>query len=441
MASLKLTSATLLTMNDALEVIEGDLSIRDGRIAAVGAVDPAWRHDRVIDVGGAIVLPGFIQTHVHLCQTLFRGLADDLPLLAWLRERVWPLEAAHDSRSLGAATRLAAAELLLGGTTTALTMETVHDTDAVFDALAPTGLRAVVGKCLMDDAEGAPSRLHEPAARGLDESAALARRWSGQAGSRLTAAVAPRFAVSCSRDLLEGAAALATTAGLLVHTHASEQQDEVAVVRARTGAANVEYLDQVGLATPHLCLAHCVWLDDNELALLEGRDVKVLHCPGSNLKLGSGLAPVVEMRRRGISVSLGADGGACNNRLDMFGEMRLAATLQSVRVGPGALTARDAVWMATREGARALGRTAELGQLTAGYRADVTVVRRDRAHLAPHTDPFSAVVYGAMPSDVVLTLVDGDILVEDGALTRVDLTEVLDDATRQARALAARSGL
>jgi 5-methylthioadenosine/S-adenosylhomocysteine deaminase len=441
MASLKLTSATLLTMNDALEVIEGDLSIRDGRIAAVGAIDPDWHHDRTLDVGGAIVVPGFIQTHVHLCQTLFRGLADDLPLLAWLRERVWPLEAAHDPRSLAAATRLAAAELLLGGTTTALTMETVHDTDAVFEALAPTGLRAVVGKCLMDDADGAPSRLHEPAARGLDESAALARRWSGEAGGRLTAAVAPRFAVSCSRDLLEGAAALADATGLLVHTHACEQQDEVAVVRARTGAANVEYLAQVGLATSHLCLAHCVWVSDDELALLAGRDVKVLHCPGSNLKLGSGLAPVVEMRRRGISVSLGADGGACNNRLDMFSEMRLAATLQAVRHGPGALTARDAVWMATREGARALGRSADLGQLTAGYRADVAVVRRDRAHLAPHADPFSALVYAAMPSDVVLTMVDGEVLVEDGVLTRVELGEVLDEATRQARALAARSGL
>jgi 5-methylthioadenosine/S-adenosylhomocysteine deaminase len=123
MASLKLTSATLVTMNDALDVIEGDLSIRDGRIAAVGAVDPAWRHDRTIDVAGAIVLPGFIQTHVHLCQTLFRGRADDLPLLAWLRERVWPLEAAHDPRSLAAAARLAAAQLLRGGTTPAVTIE------------------------------------------------------------------------------------------------------------------------------------------------------------------------------------------------------------------------------------------------------------------------------------------------------------------------------
>jgi 5-methylthioadenosine/S-adenosylhomocysteine deaminase len=442
MASLKLTSATILPMTDALEVIHGDVSIRDGRIAAVGAVDPGWRHDRVVDVGGAFVLPGFVQTHVHLCQTLFRGRADDLPLLAWLRDRVWPLEAAHDARSLAAAARLAAAELLLGGTTTVLTMETVHDTDAVFEALAPLGLRAVVGKCLMDAAEGAPARLHEPAARGLDEADALARRWRGAAGGRLDAAIAPRFAVSCSRGLLEGAAGLAAERGLLVHTHASEQREEVALVQARTGHRNVQYLAEVGLTTPALCLAHCVWVDDAEMDRLAADDVKVLHCPGSNLKLGSGLAPVVELRERGVSVSLGADGGACNNRLDMFAEMRLAATLQAVRRGPGALTARDALWMATREGARALGLGDRIGQIAPGFRADLIVIRRDRRpHLAPDADPFSAIVYAAGPADVAATLVDGDVLVEDGALTRLDPDAVAAAASDAARALVARSGI
>jgi 5-methylthioadenosine/S-adenosylhomocysteine deaminase len=441
MASLKLTSATILTMNDALDIVEGDVSIRDGRIAAIGAVDPGSPHDRVIDVAGALVLPGFIQTHVHLCQTLFRGLADDLPLLAWLRTRVWPLEAAHDEGSLAAAARLAAAELLLGGTTTVLTMETVHDTDAVFAALVPTGLRAVVGKCLMDDASGAPPRLIEPAARGLDEAAALARRWGGAAGGRLSAAVAPRFAVSCSRELLEGAAGLSADTGLLVHTHASEQRDEVDLVRARTGLDNVEYLARLGLATPRLCLAHCVWVDDGQIDVLAGHDVKVLHCPGSNLKLGSGLAPVVEMRRAGLSVSLGADGAACNNRLDMFAEMRLAALVQAVRGGPGALSARDSLWMATREGARALGRAGELGQLAPGFLADLIVVRRDRPHLAPPADPYSALVYAASPDDVAVTVVDGDVLAQGGALSRFDIAAVVDEAARQARALVVRSGI
>jgi cytosine/adenosine deaminase-related metal-dependent hydrolase len=441
MASLKLTGATLLPMTDALDVVAGDLSIVDGRIAAVGVVDPAARHDRVIDVAGALVLPGFIQTHVHLCQTLFRGLGDDLPLLAWLRRRVWPLEAAHDPRSLAASAQLAAAELLLGGTTTVLTMETVHDTDAVFEALVPTGLRAVVGKCLMDAADGAPARLHEPAARGLADAAALGRRWHGAADGRLHAALAPRFAVSCSEELLHGVAGAAAETGLLVHTHAAEQRDEVAAVRARTGMGNVEYLGHVGLTGPRLCLAHCVWVDGADVDRLASADVKVLHCPGSNLKLGSGLAPVAELRRRGISVSLGADGGACNNRLDMFAEMRLAATLQAVRLGPGTLTARDAVWMATREGARAIGRADQLGQLAPGFLADVVVLGPDAPHLQPPHDPYSAVVYAAQPSDVVLTVVGGRIVAERGALATLDRGAVRAAAATARRALVDRSGI
>src|SRR6186713_434738 len=363
-------------MNDALDIVQGSVSVRDGRIAAVGP-EPAEKHHTVIDAAGAYLLPGFIQTHIHLCQTLFRGYADDMPLLEWLRRRVWPMEAAHTPSTLRASARLAASELLLGGTTTALTMETVHDTDVVFEALDEMGLRAVVGKCMMDSDREVPRRLQEKTRASIDESVALRKRWDGKAGGRLHAAFAPRFAVSCSRELLEAVAHLSTQERTIVHTHASENRDEVEVVRQLSGGfSNIEYLADTGLATPHLCAAHCVWVTDAEQDLLAERDVKVLHCPGSNLKLGSGIAPIAEMRRRGISVSLGADGAACNNRLDMFEEMRLAATLQAVRRHPGALTARDAVWMATREGARALGMTAEIGSIEPGKRADLILIDR-----------------------------------------------------------------
>jgi cytosine/adenosine deaminase-related metal-dependent hydrolase len=333
----------------------------------------------VINAGGAYLLPGFIQTHVHLCQTLFRSFADDLPLLDWLRRRVWPMEAAHTPATLAVAARLASAELLLSGTTTALTMETVHDTDAVFDALAGTGLRATVGKCMMDSADQVPSRLQEETQRSIDESLALRRRWDGSRNGRLRAAFAPRFAVSCSRELLEAVGTLSAKEGVLVHTHASESQDEIEVVAFGGQSMSVH---QPQADSPRLCAAHCVWVTDREQALLAERDVKVLHCPGSNLKLGSGVAPVVEMRARGVSVSLGADGAACN--LDMFDEMRLAATLQAMRQAPGALTARDVLWMATREGARALGLEREIGSIEAGKRADLILIDRDRPHLARH---------------------------------------------------------
>jgi 5-methylthioadenosine/S-adenosylhomocysteine deaminase len=434
-------NATIVTMNDALDIVHGSVSVRDGRIASVGP-EPEGAHDTVIDAGGAYLLPGFIQTHVHLCQTLFRGYADDMPLLEWLRRRVWPMEAAHTPQTLRASARLAAAELLLSGTTTALTMEKVHDTDVVFEALEKMRLRAVVGKCMMDFDQQVPARLLEKTQASIDESVALRKRWEGRGDGRLRAAFAPRFAVSCSRELLEAVADLSERDRVIVHTHASENRDEIDVVRRLSGGmSNLEYLADTGLATPHLCTAHCVWVSDSEQALLAERDVKVMHCPSSNLKLGSGLAPVAEMRARGISVSLGADGAACNNRLDMFEEMRLAATIQAVRREPGALTARDALWMATREGARALGVTDELGSIELGKRADLILVERDRPHLSPDADPWSTLVYAARGTDVRLTMVGGEILVRDFTLQNQDVAEITADARSGASTLAARAGV
>jgi 5-methylthioadenosine/S-adenosylhomocysteine deaminase len=428
-------------MDDRLTVVDGSVSVRDGRIAAVGDV-PDLPHDTIVDARGGYVLPGFIQTHVHLCQTLFRGFADDMPLLEWLRLRVWPLEAAHSPATLRASVQLAAAELLRTGTTSVLTMETVHDTDVVFEALAEIGLRATVGKCMMDSDTEVPRRLQEQTKASIDESLALKQRWHGAANGRLRAAFAPRFAISCSRDLLEAVASLAVTEQALVHTHASENRDEVEVVRRLSGGfSNLEYLADTGLATGRLCAAHCVWVSDSEQALLAERDVKVMHCPGSNLKLGSGIAPVAEMRARGISVSLGADGAACNNRLDIFDEMRLAATLQAVRKAPGVLPAREVVWMATREGARALGLEAEIGSIEAGKRADLVLINREGPHLCPDTDPWSAIVYSARGTDVRTVLVDGEILVHDFALTREDDKEITATARAAAAELGRRAGL
>ena len=439
--SLLIRNGTVVTMNDAWEVVRADVWVRNGKIAAIGDVPEGAKAEVVIDADGTLVVPGFIQTHVHLCQTLFRGLADDLPLLDWLRRRVWPLESAHTDATLRTAARLAAAELLLGGTTSVLTMETVHGTDAVFEALAPTGIRATVGKCLMDAQGDQPARLYEPAKAALDESLALHKRWHGAAEGRLRAALAPRFAISCTRELLEMTAVASAERGLLVHTHASEQSAEIAIVRAQTGLDNLEYLASVGLATERLCAAHCVWTTEAEHALLAERRVKVLHCPGSNLKLGSGIAPVVDMRAQGISVSIGADGAACNNNLDMFQEMRLAATLQAIRSGPGSLPARDVVWMATREGARALELEHEIGSIEIGKRADLIVVGCGGVHQQPGGDPYSRLVYATHASDVKLTIVDGHIVARDGELTWDDRRAVAAEAGEAAQELTARAGL
>jgi 5-methylthioadenosine/S-adenosylhomocysteine deaminase len=439
--SLLIRGGVVLTMNDRFDVVEGGVSIADGRIAAIGP-DIAGRHDRVIDASGGYVLPGLIQTHIHLCQTLFRGYADDLPLMDWLRTRVWPMEAAHTPATLRAATRLATTELLASGTTTVLTMETVHDTDVVFEAVAESGLRATIGKCMMDFDAQVPKRLQEETQSSIDESVAIRARWEGAANGRLHAAFAPRFAVSCSRQLLEAVASLSVADRALVHTHASESRDEIAIVKKISGGmTNLEYLASTHLASPNLCAAHCVWVDDREIELLADHDIKVLHCPGSNLKLGSGIAPVPEMRTRGVTVSLGADGAACNNRLDMFEEMRLAAILQAMRKQPGVLSARDVLWMATRAGARTLGLESDIGSLEVGKKADLIVVDRDRPHLAPGPDPYSTLVYAVRGSDVRTTIVDGEVLVDDFLPLRVDRAEIAVEARSAARDLVARAQL
>jgi 5-methylthioadenosine/S-adenosylhomocysteine deaminase len=427
-------------MNDRFDVLEADVAIERGRITAIGP-NPAGAYARTMDAHGAWILPGFIQTHVHLCQTLFRGYADDLPLMEWLRRRVWPMEAAHTPETLRAAARLAAVDLLRTGTTSVLTMETVHDTDAVFEAVAETGLRATIGKCMMDGEDAGPGRLRESRQASIDESLALWKRWDGAANGRIRAAFAPRFAVACSRELLEAVAHLSREHGALVHTHASESREELEIVRQRTrGLTNVAYLREVGLASSRLCAAHCVWVDEHEQQLIGEHDVKVLHCPGSNLKLGSGIAPIVELRARGVTVSLGADGAACNNRLDMFDELRLAAALQAVRRRPGALSAREAVWMATRGGARTLGLEQELGSIEVGKRADLIVVDRDAVHLTPSPDVYSTLVYAARGTDVRITIVDGQVLVHEGLPVHLDQEAIVADARRAAARLAAAAG-
>src|SRR4029079_13085873 len=228
-------------MNDRFDLVDGDVSIRGGRIAAIGS-HLTGQHDVVVDAHGGYILPGLIQTHIHLCQTLFRGYADDLPLMEWLRARVWPMEASRTPESLRTAARLATTELLCSGTTAVLTMETVHDTDVVFETVAESGLRATIGKCMMDFDAQVPQPLQEEPRQSIDESVAIRARWDGAANGRLRAAFAPRFAVSCSRELLEAVAALSHQRQALVHTHASESRDEIALVRELSGGlSNLEY--------------------------------------------------------------------------------------------------------------------------------------------------------------------------------------------------------
>lgn len=430
---------TLVTMDAGNAVLEGDLLVRDGRIVRVGT-GHAESADVTIDARDCAVLPGFVQTHIHLCQTIFRGSADDLQLIDWLKRRVWPLEAAHTRESVRASARLGVAELMKGGTTCALTMETVSHTEEVFRVVEETGFRATVGKCMMDRRDGdTPLALQEETEASISESLMLLEKWHGRADGRIRYCFAPRFAISCTRELLGRVAELARERGAMVHTHASENRNEIQLIEQETGQRNVEYLDSIGISGPHVLLAHCVHVNDDEMTLLSSGGTHVAHCPSSNLKLGSGIAPVTGMLERGISVSIGADGAACNNRLDMFTEMRTAALLQKVTCGTQALPAQRVLRMATIDGAHALGLGSEIGSLETGKRADITIINLNRPHLTPRADVISTLVYAAEASDVRTVLIDGETVLLDGELQTLNESEVMGEANSEWKLLKGRA--
>lgn len=414
-------SGTVIPMTGRGRSFIGTVGIRGGRITALSpGSGPQLDGHQVIDATGCLVLPGLIQAHVHVVQSLLRHQADDMALLDWLRLRTWPYEAALDADGVEAAAELGIAELLRGGTTTVLDFGTTHDHDRVFRAADRMGIRMISGMTHMDMGDGAPAALLSEADRSLAEAEALGRRWHGAAGDRLRYAVAPRFALSCTRDLLEGCADLARRHGWLLETHASENRDEVAAVKAMTGLDNVRYLDAVGLTGDDVVLAHGVHLTPGEVELLGTTRTRICHCPGANLKLASGIADIPRLLAAGVPVALGADGPPCNNRLSIFQEMSLAATLHKLRHGPEAMDAWTVLELATCKGAEALHLEAEVGMLEVGKRADVVTVDAGGWSMLPAGDPAARLVYGATAADVRDVLVDGRVLVQGGRLIAVD---------------------
>lgn len=434
--------ATLLTLDAERRVFEGDVLLRDGRIEAVGKRLKAPAKAKRIDARGKHLLPGFVQPHVHLCQTLFRNRADEMELLDWLRERIWPLEGAHDARSMRTSAELGIAELLRSGTTCILDMGSVHHHDAVFETAARLGLRYVGGKAMMDVGEAVPASLRESTADSLSESDRLRDRWHGAEGGRLRYAYCPRFVLSCSEGLLREVGQRSLDSGCLIHTHASENPTECRVVREQTGHDNVDWFHELGLLSERMVLAHGIWLSARERKRLAKSGAHLVHCPSSNLKLASGVAKVPETMAEGLSWGLATDGAPCNNNHDMFMEMRLAALLPKPRLGPRAMPCRDVLELATLGGARVLGLEAEIGSIEPGKRADLQLLDLRRLHSSPGgPDPYVRVVLSANASNVDTVWVEGRPLVEGGRLRELDEAELVGRAEREARRIARRVGL
>jgi len=393
-----------------------DIRFEGTRIAAISesAIIPRSGDD-VIDGGGKLVAPGFINAHTHLAMVLFRGLADDVPLQAWLEEHVWPIEAKLRSEDVYWCTLLAVAEGIRGGTIAFADM--YFHTDEVGRALEESGARALLSYGII-----APSMVEKGRAE-LDITTSLVERWNGAADGRIRAAISPHSPYTCGEDVWRAAIEAASDLGVPIHTHLAETRPEVEEWRARTGVSPVMYLEDIGALSVPVLAAHCVHVDEADIEILADHDVTVAHCPKSNAKLGSGIAPVRAMREAGIPIAIGTDGAASNNRLDMVEEMRAAWILQRAHhEDPMHPTAEDVYHMATEAGRLVLG--LEFDGLTEGGSADLVLIDREPLHSTPRHDPLATLVFASSSLDVTDVLVDGRWLMRNRELRTIDAERV-----------------
>ena len=406
------------------------LQIMGGKIISFIPFDKIQKEnfDEVYDVRNLTLIPGFIQTHVHLSQTLFRGLAEDLPLLDWLRLKIFPFENAHNKESLRVTAQLSINELLMGGTTTFLDMGTLRYAEVVLQEMINSGIRGFSGKCLIDINDLYPE-FKSSAKNEINNMTELALNFHNTADGRIKYSFSPRFVLSCSEELLkETKEIMKDFPGSVYHTHSSESRQEIDEVRKRFHKENIEYFDSIGVLDDHTVLAHCVHTSDNERKMLKDRNTRIAHCPSANLKLGSGIAPIPQYLKEGISVTLGSDGASCNNNLSIFNEMRLASLIQKPILGAEAMDAKTIFRMATIEGAKALHLQDEVGSIEIGKKADLVLIDLDsysNSYSDSDESVYSDIVFSSTAENVKSVMVDGRWLVKDKQSLVYDQRELM----------------
>jgi 5-methylthioadenosine/S-adenosylhomocysteine deaminase len=429
-----LQNALIITQNPNDDVFTGDILIERGVISQIGS-NISSSGQEVYQLDDLVITPGFIQSHVHLCQTLFRNLSDDLELLEWLEKYVWPLEMSHDENSLRASTKLGLAELLLNGTTSILDMGNARYQEVIFQEMAASGIRGLSGMVMMDAGK---QEYKQETSQVIAATTELIEKWHNSHNGRIQYALAPRFVLSCSQKLWEEVKKLSTKYNLIIHSHSSENQKEWQQVKELTGYSNLEYFVRNNLASSKLCLAHCIWVSEQEIQMLSDYQINVLHCPSANLKLASGVAPVPEFLEKGINVSLGSDGAACNNNLDIFNEMRLASFIQKLRLGATAISAKVVFDMATRGGAKSLSLNDQIGSIEEGKKADFVVMDLNKVHSIPADDIYAQIVYSSKASNVRHVMVDGKWVVYDQKLQNFSEKKIIENAGNQIQLLYAK---
>jgi 5-methylthioadenosine/S-adenosylhomocysteine deaminase len=422
----------VVTMDKERRVLKNfSLAIEDGAIVEI-AKDIKGEADFVIDARNRIVMPGLINTHTHAAMTLFRGSADDLPLMQWLQEEIWPVEAKLEPKHVYAGSLLACLEMLRSGITCFNDM--YYFLEEVARSVTESGIRGVLSYPLLDIAgEEQGKKLLKQAEKGLKD--------YGNKNSRIKVFLGPHAPYTCSKELLLRAKELAEEYNTGIHIHVSETKEEVESFVKDKGMRPFEYLDAIGFLGENILAAHAVHVSKKEIELMRKRGVKVAHNPVSNMKLAAGIAPVAEYARAGITVSLGTDGAASNNTLDLFEEMKTCALLQKITTrDASALPAHEVLEFATIGAARALGLDKEIGSLEVGKRGDVIIIDMQKPHLRPMSNPISHLVYAARGSDVSTVIVDGKVIMHDGSFRTLDVAEVCKFAEEEAFDLFEKAG-
>jgi len=415
-------NGTILTMDRENSVIEnGQVCIRGDTIARVAPCgDEAYEAKKTIDAKGGLILPGLINGHTHAAMSLFRGLADDLPLMEWLNGYIFPAERKIDTGFVYTGTLLACAEMILSGTTTFCDMYLFEDQAA--EAASRAGIRCLAGEVLYDF----PSPNYGDLKNGFAYTESLIHKW--QDHPLISIAVEPHSLFTCSPDLLMRANEIALNHHRPLIMHVAETLSEIAEIKKRYRKTPVEHLDSLGILGPHLIADHAVHLKPREMDLMAEHGVKVIHNPESNMKLASGIAPVPDLLARGVTVGIGTDGCASNNNLDLFTEMDMAAKLHKARaMDPTVMDAVSVLRMATIEGSRALG-LEDVGSVEMGKKADLIVVDTYKPHLTPMYNPFSHLVYAARGSDVRHAVINGQLVMTDRKLLTLNLEDVMKQA-------------
>ncbi len=425
--------ARILTMNPENPEIQGGfIAVRSGKIVALGSGDelPEAESGEIIDGKNCVVMPGLVNVHTHLPMSLFRGLADDLPLMTWLNEHIFPAEAEFvgpESVRIGAL--LACAEMIMSGTTCCC--DGYFHEAVVADALIESGMRGVLAQGVIDfPAPGVPDPR-----KNVDHAVDYVKAFAGRS-PMITPSIFCHSPYTCSRETLKNAKAAADSHGVLFQVHASETEAENRQILAEQGCTPIQYLDRLGILDERTLIAHAVWVDEEDMEIIARSGARVSHNPESNMKLASGVAPVPDLLSAGIIVGLGTDGCASNNDLDLFSEMDTAAKLHKVhRLDPTVMDAETVLRMATVDGARALGLSDRIGTLETGKEADLIVIDLAKPHLAPLYRPVSHMVYAARGSDVRDVIAGGKILMRDRVLTTLDLSKILEDAAAMGRSI------